>query len=97
MQIKNSDVIETCGSSLSGYVKSTYDELVAVFGEPTFTDCDPREKVQCEWILCIDGVVATVYNWKTEVVPLGVYDWHVGGFDRGEVDAVHRAIAEYRG
>lgn len=97
MQIENSDSIQVCGSSLSGYITSTYDELVAAFGEPTFTDIDPREKVQCEWVLRIGDVVATIYNWKTGVVPLDVYEWHIGGFDRGEVDAVRRAIAEHRG
>lgn len=97
MQIENSDSIQVCGSSLSGYVTSTYDELVAVFGEPTFTDSDPHEKVQCEWVLRIGDVVATIYNWKTGFVPLGVYEWHIGGFDRGEVEAVQRAIVEHRG
>ena len=36
-------------SCLQGYVKTTYDKLVEVFGEPTHTDADPYEKVNCEW------------------------------------------------
>ena len=27
-------------SSLQGYVKTTYDKLVEIFGEPTYTDAE---------------------------------------------------------
>jgi hypothetical protein len=36
------------GTSLQGYVTTTYAELVAKFGEPTFTNGD---KVTAEWVL----------------------------------------------
>lgn len=96
MQIKNSDTVNVNFSSLSGYVDSTLYELTQVFGEPTYVDEDPHEKVQTEWCLRLNGVTATVYNWKTGSTPVGEYRWHVGGFGKGEVELVQQAIEQYR-
>lgn len=99
MKIENIGIESTTaitGSSLSGYVEATRYELEEVFGEPTYADEDPREKVQTEWTLRINGVVATIYNWKTQGTPQGLYRWHIGGFGRGEVELVQSAVANYR-
>jgi hypothetical protein len=69
------------GTCLKGYLAATYDELVAVFGEPT---CGPddreNDKVTCEWqLLFEDGTYATIYDWKTDHTPMRFYDWHIGG------------------
>ena len=94
--IKNTDTVNIAGTSLSGYVEATYYELEQVFGAPTYTLEDPDEKVQTEWTLRLNGVVATVYNWKTRQTPQGLYRWHVGGFGRGEVEMVQQLVADYR-
>ena len=86
----------TTGTSLSGYVEATLYELTQVFGEPTYALEDPDEKVQTEWCVRLDGVVATIYNWKTQQTPRGLYRWHVGGFGRGEVEMVQQLVANYR-
>ena len=36
MKIESNTAINVTGSSLSGYVETTYDRLVEVFGAPTF-------------------------------------------------------------
>jgi hypothetical protein len=79
------------GSSLKGYVTTTYDRLVEVFGEPTYSDADPYEKVNAEWEVSASvydtedddtvDVKFTVYNWKTGSVPTEEYQWHIGGYD----------------
>ena len=86
----------TTGSSLSGYVEATLYELTQVFGAPTYRNEDLDEKVQTEWVLRINGVIATVYNWKTGSTPAGQYRWHVGGFGKGEVELVQEAVDAYR-
>ena len=35
---------QTNGTSLKGYIETTYQDLVDRFGEPTFEDHDPRER-----------------------------------------------------
>lgn len=94
--IQNSEQIQTVGSSLSGKIYTTYDQLVEAFGAPTFMDYNPDEKIQVEWVLLIDGIVATIYNWKLGYVPYDLYDWHIGGFNKGEVEAVQAALNIYK-
>lgn len=93
MKIENSDTIYINMSSLRGYVTTTYDDLCRVFGPPTYECDDLHDKIQTEWILRIDGVVCTIYNWKTEGTPMGRYDWHIGGYGEGEVELVKQALA----
>ena len=85
------------GTSLQGYVTTTYAELVARFGEPTLTNGD---KVTAEWVLDFkvvkpgeadedfDYVTATIYDWKEYETPMGNYRWHIGGKDLDAVEAV---------
>ena len=106
LDFENSDVVNITMSSLKGYVKTTYDKLVETFGEPTFTDASPYEKVNAQWTLeftipFIDDwgeedfnyVKATIYNWKDGYIPTEEYDWHIGGFHNGDaLDAVQKCL-----
>lgn len=65
------------GTSLQGQVEASYDELVQAFGQPTFGSGDG--KTQASWVLSFDGLIATIYDWKENVGPKEVTDWHVGG------------------
>jgi len=51
---------EIGGTSLMGYVHTSYDDLVAVFGEPHFYEPGTDDKVQCEWGFEYDGEVFTI-------------------------------------
>lgn len=64
------------GTSLQGYVNTTYSKLKDAFGVPHIFDGD---KTNVEWVLLIDGVIATIHDWKEERVPHGEYQWHIGG------------------
>lgn len=94
--VQNTDTVNVTGTSLSGYVEATLYELTQVFGAPTYALEDPDEKVQTEWTLRLNGEVATVYNWKTQLTPRGLYRWHVGGSGKGEVEMVQQLVADYR-
>lgn len=79
-------------TSLQGYVLTTYDKLVAVFGKPM----GPGDKTTAEWILKFDdGTVATIYDWKEYDTPQGEYSWHVGGNKRTAVAKVQDALDGY--
>lgn len=71
------------GTSLMGYIKTTYDEIVEVFGEPRYTSSGD-DKVTAEWNLEFEVggeyVTATIYDWKLGETPFGEYNWHIGGF-----------------
>lgn len=83
MNFQNTKDAEVTGTSLVGYVKTTREELVKFFGEPTYSYGE-GDKVTVEWTLSFsNGDVATIYDWKR--YELGtpelneIYDWHIGG------------------
>jgi hypothetical protein len=56
------------GTSLKDrLVGFNYKQLVAAFGEPTFSTPSGDGKVQKEWVFqrVSDGTIFTVYDWKT--------------------------------
>lgn len=84
------------GTSLMGYVDTTLETLINVFGEPQRWD-DENEKVTAEWtIIFEDGTVATIYDWKRyELGTPGMnemYDWHIGGENIHAVSRISVAL-----
>ena len=78
------------GTSLQGYVYTTYDKIVEVFGNPTSSG----DKTTCEWDITFDdGTVATIYDWKECQTPKGYYDWHIGGRSKWAVELVTNLIS----
>ena len=96
------DTIDTIGTSYQGVVNTTYDDIVAKFGEPTYTDASPYEKVNAQWSIQFDVptedgedydyVTATIYNWKMGYIPTDKYEWHIGGYDFEAVDLVQKVL-----
>lgn len=75
--------IDVEGTSFKAYINATYNQLVALFGEPLAGD---SMKTNFEWhVLLSTGPVLTIYNWKTEGDPHDVTRWHVGAKN---IDAV---------
>ena len=73
---------QTCGTSLKGYTKATYKQLVAVLGEPTFSDASADDKTQVEWVVKFRNNYFTIYDWKTfdrEYTMNELTIFHVGG------------------
>ena len=46
-EFENDDMIDFEGVDLQGYVESTYDELVDIFGDPTIGD----DMTNAKWVL----------------------------------------------
>ena len=61
-----------------------YKQLTIAFGEPTFSKQSGDGKIQKEWVFVrnSDGVVFTIYDWKTYDVDYTTtmnQNWNVGG------------------
>ena len=85
---ENNPKVSINGTCLQGYIETTYDELVKVFGKPTELG---GYKITVEWILQFsDGTVASIYDWKLSETPMGTYRWHIGGKSQRVVDLVHQ-------
>ena len=91
MEFVNSDSVDINGTSLQGYVVTTFKELVNTFGAPTYgEEFSGDGKVSCEWVLQFsDGTVATIYDYKEDATPMGEYSWHIGG---QSIDSVNRVL-----
>lgn len=75
----NDNDINIGGTSLIGYVTTTYDKLVEALGEPE----RDWEKSTAHWsVQASDGTVCTIYDWKNDFTPMGEYEWHIGGHPR---------------
>ena len=97
-EFENDDMIDFEGVELQGYVESTYDELVEIFGDATIGEdmTDAKRVLQFKMPLDEDGysedveyVTATIHKedeWDDDNIPDGIYRWHVSGFDE---DAIH--------
>jgi hypothetical protein len=90
--------IDITGTSLQGYIVSSFDNLVEQFGKPAFdsTVDGESDKVHTQWTLEFeneegDYVVATIYDWKEDSAynsRVGEYRWHIGGNGYDAVEAV---------
>lgn len=70
--------IEIAGTAHTGSINATYAELCAVFGPPIKET--ERPKVHAEWHVQFgDGVVGTIYDWRSGGAVESVKLWHVGG------------------
>jgi len=61
----SNNVPDTFGTSLSGYLNVTYNQLINVLGEPTYNHPSGDNKVQVEWVVEFEGNLFTIYDWKT--------------------------------
>jgi hypothetical protein len=82
--IKYQNIDKVNGTSLKGYMVTTYEALVNKLGNPNRGPSGDK-KTDCEWVVDIDGEVCTIYNWKTGGIPEGTYRWHIGGHSSNAV------------
>ena len=68
------------GTGLQGYLPegTRYEDIVRVFGDPQFGK-SPDGKIKVEWVGQINGLVFTIYDYKSQVDPDKNTDWHIGG------------------
>ena len=72
----NTNDVNINGTSLVGYITTTYNKLVNLFGDP----CTDYDKSTAHWnIQAQDGTVVTIYDYKEYSTPTSMYRWHVGG------------------
>jgi hypothetical protein len=91
MKFETGDHINRTGTSLRGNIhNTTYNELVELFGEPTYDWGSDGDKVQVEWVIRFkDGTIATIYDWKCYDIPVeNITEWNIGGKDPYAVDRI---------
>lgn len=80
--------IGTCGQGNLRIPHVPYDTLKKIFGKPSINNGNGKDsKIRKEWIISIDGIVCTIYDWKQGYdytkpkggMPLNRTRWSVGG------------------
>ena len=77
-------MVNTNLTCLQGEIHIGFYDLVDMFGEPE--DVSSTGKSDVQWAIEIDGVVATIYNWKNGPA--------YTGDDSIEVERIHRPLDE---
>ena len=92
------------GTSLQGYLRASFEQLLRAFGSPHMDQCD-HYKTDVEWAFRFaDGTVVTLYNWKNGKNYLGdeglerndIYTWNVGGFNEKAVTKLKERLSEVK-
>ncbi len=91
-------------SGQGGNLRVDYVTLKKVFGKPSLNNGNGKgSKIRKEWIISIDGVVCTIYDWKQGYdytkpkggMPLKETRWSVGGSHRISFRLVQGVIDSY--
>jgi len=98
--VNTGEDVDFHGTSLVGYVRADYDELVACFKHDLGPSSDDKVRFQ----FCVEFfdkesdryVVATIYDWKSDVPRDDVAIWNVGGKDVRSIQLVQDALHAYR-
>ena len=68
------------GTGCQGYLPegTRYEDIVRVFGGPQLGK-SPDGKIKTEWVGRINGLVFTIYDYKSRLDPERNTEWHIGG------------------
>ena len=68
------------GTGCQGYLPegTRYEDIIKVFGNPQLGK-SPDGKIKVEWVGKINGLVFTIYDYKSRVETERNTDWHIGG------------------
>lgn len=81
------------GTSFQGYIKTQYDHLVELLGEP-YTDPD-NYKTDVEWIVSTPYGPVTIYNYKNGYSYLGLCGLKLGEMDEWHVGSKNKQSYEW--
>jgi hypothetical protein len=84
------------GTSLAGYIKVSYKNIVELFGKPNSTGDD--YKIDAEWEFTMNKKVMTIYNWKDGknynkehgLKVSQITDWHIGSAEADVTEEINQ-------
>jgi len=84
------------GTGCQGYLPegTRYEDIVRVFGAPQL-GTSPDGKIKAEWVGRINGLVFTIYDYKSKLDPERNTDWHVGGKQKFVAELVNLYFKGY--
>lgn len=85
------------GGSRKGTLSNVpYDEIVNVFGNPSWFSDDEGSKVQAEWDIRFDnGVRASIYDYKSLMPLNSILNWSIGGNSPHSAYEVYKIMGNF--
>ena len=68
------------GTGCQGYLPegTRYEDIFRIFGKPQL-GASLDSKIKAEWVGRINGLVFTIYDYKSKLEPERNTNWHIGG------------------
>ena len=84
------------GTGCQGYLPegTRYEDIVRVFGAPQLGN-SLDNKIKAEWVGRINGLVFTIYDYKSNLDPERNTDWHIGGKHKFVAELVNIYLISY--
>ena len=84
------------GTGCQGYLPegTRYEDVVRVFGKPQL-GVSPDSKIKAEWVGRINGLVFTIYDYKSKLDPERNTNWHIGGKQKFVAELVNLFFKAY--
>ena len=79
--------VSRIGTSYKGCVDVSYFRLKKAFGKPQLNPYEDS-KVKAQWSGNINGMVFTIYDYKSDSSCEKNRDWHIGGNNKMIVDLI---------
>jgi putative N-acetylmannosamine-6-phosphate epimerase len=95
---------DICGTSLRGYVHTSYKTLHNLFGKPNLPKAKEQGgKIDAEWILETPYGIASIYNYKdgknyngrAGTAVKDITEWHIGGLNKETAILIQQAVEFY--
>lgn len=84
---------EVDGTSLQGYIYTTYFILTRRFGLPDVGPESQEGNSTAVWRLAFeDGVILTIYDEGLGFTPKDAFDWRIGGHDSSAIRRVQEIV-----
>ena len=92
MLVKPATINEVIGSCVQGSVTIAYEDLVRIFGEPD-TDHLDFSGVSHQWMISINNLPLTIYDYTVNGRKVEDYAWHIGGKTGFVLDALKKVLS----
>jgi len=93
MNFRKATAAEAAKTTFEGYVKSSYAQLVELFGEPTIND--PKSRVKGEWnVVFDDKTVVSIYDYMETSMPTWPYNYRVAATHARGLNYVQKIVGK---
>lgn len=84
-------------TKFKGSIKTTYDNIKSVLGNPRHGPDKREGKITCEWMITLPGnppTNAIIYDWNNSETPRTPYRWRIGSTSKEAAKIIQKIFSE---